>query len=94
VGIYSALTGESKETIVDRYAGQGFGVFKPALADITVAHLAPITARYRDILSDPAEIDRVLAKGADRARALAAPIMDDVRRAVGFWRPSGSGGIL
>jgi tryptophanyl-tRNA synthetase len=87
VGIYSALTGESKETIVARYAGQGFGVFKPALADITVAHLAPITARYRDILADPAEIDRVLTKGADRARAMAAPILDDVRRAVGFWRP-------
>jgi tryptophanyl-tRNA synthetase len=87
VGIYSAITGESTETVVARYAGQGFGVFKPALADITVAHLAPITARYREILADPAEIDRTLAKGADQARAVAAPIIDEVRRVVGFWRP-------
>jgi len=87
VGIYSAITGESIESILAQYAGQGFGVFKPALADITVAHLAPITARYREILADPAEIDRTLAKGAEQANALAAPIMDEVRRIVGFWRP-------
>ncbi|MCA8902879.1 MAG: tryptophan--tRNA ligase, partial [Hyphomonas sp.] len=87
VGIYSAVTGESVEAIIAQYAGQGFGVFKPALAEIMVGHLAPITARYREIMADPSEIDRILADGAERANAIAAPIMEDVRRAVGYWRP-------
>ncbi|MCA8898766.1 MAG: tryptophan--tRNA ligase [Hyphomonas sp.] len=86
VGIYSAITGDSVEAVLKQYGGQGFGVFKPALADAMVAHLAPITARYREILADPAEIDRVLADGAARADAIAAPIMHEVRELVGFWR--------
>ena len=86
VGIYSALSGEPVEAILRQYGGQGFGVFKPALADVTVAHFAPITERFREILDDPAEIDRALASGADQARAIAAPIMDEVRRIIGFWQ--------
>ena len=86
VGIYSALSGETVDAVLAEFGGKGFGVFKPALADVTVAHLSPITARYREILADPAEIDRTLASGADRARAIAAPVMDDVRRLVGFWQ--------
>jgi tryptophanyl-tRNA synthetase len=87
VGIFAALSGRTVESILAEFEGKGFGVFKPALADATVAHLAPITARYREILADSAGIDRVLAEGARRANAIAAPIMDDVRRVVGFWRP-------
>jgi tryptophanyl-tRNA synthetase len=86
VGIYSALSGETVDSVLSQFGGNGFGVFKPALIDVTVAHLSPITARYRDILADPAEIDRALASGADRARAIAAPVMDDVRRIIGFWQ--------
>ncbi|MFN7180078.1 tryptophan--tRNA ligase [Hyphomonas sp.] len=86
VGIYSALSGRTVENVLAEFTGQGFGVFKPALADVTVAHMAPISARYRDYLADPAGIDRVLADGAARARAVADPIMDEVRRIVGFWR--------
>ena len=87
VGIYSAVTGLSVEQVLTDFGGKGFGVFKPALADAMVAHLAPITARYREILADPAGIDGVLADGAGRANDIAAPIMEDVRKAVGFWRP-------
>lgn len=87
VGIFAALSGRTVESILAEFEGKGFGLFKPALADATVAHLAPITARYREILADPAGIDRILAEGARRANAIAAPIMDDVRRVVGFWRP-------
>lgn len=86
VGIYAALAGVTKADVLKEFEGKGFGDFKPALADVTVAHLSPITARYRDILADPAEIDRALAAGADKARAVAAPVMDEVRRIVGFWR--------
>ncbi|MFN4226089.1 MAG: tryptophan--tRNA ligase [Hyphomonas sp.] len=86
VGIFAALSGRPVDSVLAEFAGQGFGVFKPALADVTVAHMAPITARYREILADPAGIDRVLADGAARANAVAAPVMEDVRRIVGFWR--------
>ncbi|MEQ8301586.1 MAG: tryptophan--tRNA ligase [Hyphomonas sp.] len=86
VGIYSALSGQSVDAVLNEFGGKGFGVFKPALAEVTVAHLSPITARFREILADPAEIDRTLAAGAEKARAIAAPVMDDVRRLVGFWR--------
>jgi len=86
VGIYSALSGEPVEAILRQYGGQGFGVFKPALADVTVAHFAPITERFREILDDPSEIDRALGAGADQARAIAAPVMDEVRRIIGFWQ--------
>ena len=87
IGIYSAVTGESVEAILSQFGGQGFGVFKPALADAMVAHLAPITQRYRDILADPSGIDAILKDGAERADAIAAPIMEEVRCAVGYWRP-------
>ncbi|MFN7165242.1 MAG: tryptophan--tRNA ligase, partial [Hyphomonas sp.] len=86
VGIYAALAGCTVETVLGQFEGKGFGVFKPALADVTVAHMAPITTRFREILADPAGIDRVLTDGAERANAISAPIMDEVRRVVGFWR--------
>ncbi|MBY9065502.1 tryptophan--tRNA ligase [Hyphomonas sp. WL0036] len=86
VGIFAALSGRTAADILAEFEGKGFGAFKPALADVTVDHLAPITAKYREILDDQAGLDRVLADGADRANAVAAPIMDDVRRIVGFWR--------
>jgi tryptophanyl-tRNA synthetase len=87
VGIYSAVSGQTVEQVLAEYGGKGFGVFKPALADAMVDHLAPITARYREILADQSQIDAILKDGAERADAIAAPIMEDVRRAVGYWRP-------
>jgi len=87
VGIFSAVSGQTVEQVLAEYGGKGFGAFKPALADAMVEHLAPITARYREILADPSQIDAILKDGAERADAIAAPIMEDVRRAVGYWRP-------
>jgi tryptophanyl-tRNA synthetase len=84
VGIYAALANETREQVLARFAGQGFGVFKPALADLAVASLAPVSDAMRRYLADPAEIDRILAAGADRARAVAAPTVAEVRRMVGF----------
>lgn len=85
VGIFSALSGQSVENVLSEFGGKGFGVFKPALAELAVDHLAPITERMRAYLADPAELDRTLAKGGEKANAIAAPIIEDVRRAVGFW---------
>ena len=85
VGIYAALAGRTKAEVLGEFAGQGFGQFKPALVDVSVAVMAPIGDRMRRLMADPAEIDRVLMAGADRAAAVAEPVLDEVRQIVGFW---------
>ncbi|QUD86440.1 tryptophan--tRNA ligase [Phenylobacterium montanum] len=86
VGIYGALAGQTKAEVLARFAGQGFGAFKPALAELMVETIAPIGAEMRRLLGDPAELDRILADGAERAAAVAEPILEETRRIVGFWR--------
>ena len=85
VGLYAALAGQTKARILETFAGQGFGTFKPALADLMVESLAPVSDTMRRLMADPAEIDRILADGAKRARLIAAPILADTRKIVGFW---------
>ncbi|MGF6860555.1 tryptophanyl-tRNA synthetase [Rhodobacteraceae bacterium MBR-64] len=75
INIYAALDGRTPEAVLAEFAGQGFGAFKPALADLAVAHLAPISTEMTRIMQDVAEIDRVLGAGADRAAAIAGPIL-------------------
>jgi tryptophanyl-tRNA synthetase len=89
VGIYAALAGTSAEAVVAEFAGKGFGVFKPALAELAVSHLTPITAEMSRLMADPAEIDRVLGDGADRAAALAEPILAETYARVGLLRSRG-----
>ncbi len=84
IGIYAALSGETRQTVIARFEGQGFGAFKPALADLAVDKLSPMTSLMNRYLADPDEIDRILMRGADRARALATPIMDEIRSTIGF----------
>ena len=84
VGIYAAVTGESVEQVLGRFAGQGFGSFKPALADALVETISPIRKRLDDLRRDPAELDRILAQGASRARELGAPVLAKARSAVGL----------
>jgi len=84
VGIYSAVTGESIDRILARFAGQGFGAFKPALADILVALIAPIRGRLDELRREPAELDRILAAGAARAQELGAPVLAGAKAAVGL----------
>ncbi|MEO7027484.1 MAG: tryptophan--tRNA ligase [Caulobacteraceae bacterium] len=86
VGIYAALSETSKAAVLAQFAGAGFGRFKPALADLVIESLAPVSARLGELLADPGEIDRVLADGTERARAIAAPILAETRRVIGFWR--------
>ena len=75
VNIYAALAGEAPETVLERFAGHGFGAFKPALAELAVAVLGPISAKMKRLMAEPAEIDRILGSGAERADAIAAPIL-------------------
>ncbi len=84
VGLMAALTGASIDEVLGAYGGQGFGQFKPALADAMVATIAPITARFNALRHDDTALDAVLAGGATRARAIAEPVLDAVHRAVGF----------
>jgi tryptophanyl-tRNA synthetase len=86
IGVYAALSGRSAQDVLSEFAGQGFGQsFKPRLADLAVATLAPVSARMRELLSDPHELDGILAAGAQKARAVAAPIVAETKRRVGFW---------
>jgi tryptophanyl-tRNA synthetase len=84
VGIYAALSGESVDKVLARFGGGQFSTFKQSLADLAVAKLGPIGREMQRFAADPAHIDSVLADGAARARAIAGPIWQDVRRIVGF----------
>jgi len=84
VGIYAALSEKTKQEIIDEFGGQGFGIFKPALAELAVSQLAPMNDEMRRYLDDKAQIDTILAQGAERARAIAADTMKSVRQIVGF----------
>lgn len=86
VGVYAALSDQSVDAVLGEFGGQGWGKFKPALADLAVAVLAPIAGEMRRLVADKGEMDRILRDGATRARAIAQPVMDDVRRIVGFVR--------
>jgi tryptophanyl-tRNA synthetase len=86
VNIYAALSGMTAAQVVVEYAGAQFGTFKPALADLAVAKLSPITGEMTRLMQDPAEIDRILGEGADQAEAIARPVLEDVYRITGMIR--------
>jgi tryptophanyl-tRNA synthetase len=70
--------------VLSEFGGKGFGQFKPALADLAVSALSPITSEMRRLLADPAEIDLMIADGATRARTVAEPILKRTKELVGF----------
>ena len=86
IGIYAALAGKTKASVLQEFGGAQFSAFKKTLAELAVARIAPVNAEMTRLLADPAEIDRTLADGARRARVIAGPIMNDVRDIVGFLR--------
>ena len=85
-GIYAALAGLTQEETLRQFGGGQFSAFKKALADVAVAKLAPITSEMSRLSGDPAEIDRILVDGSERARVIAQPILDEVKDIVGFVR--------
>jgi len=84
VTIYAALAGSSSEAVLGEFAGQGFGAFKPALADLAIATLGPIRDRMVRLLDDRSHVAAVLEQGAARARTLAAPTLLAAQRAMGL----------
>jgi tryptophanyl-tRNA synthetase len=86
VGIYAAVTGETVDEVLARFAGQGFGAFKPALADVLVDLIGPIRNRLDELRHSPEELDRILADGAERASKIGEPVLARAKAAVGLTR--------
>ena len=84
VGIYAALAGMTAAEVITEFGGRGFGDFKPALADLAIEKLAPISDEMRKLMADPSHIDAILADGAVRARAITDPILRDINEIVGL----------
>jgi tryptophanyl-tRNA synthetase len=84
VGIYAALADMTDADVLSQHAGSQFGPFKNALAEVAVEAMRPVSDLMRRYLSDPDELDRIMARSADAARAISEPIMADVRRIIGF----------
>jgi tryptophanyl-tRNA synthetase len=86
IEIMSVATGEVPDAIEARYDGEGYGKFKLAVAEAVVAMLTPIQQRFRELRSDPAELQRLLAMGADKARVESAPTLAAMYERMGFVR--------
>ncbi|MCO5732634.1 tryptophan--tRNA ligase [Rhizobium sp. SSA_523] len=86
VGIYAALADKTKQEVLTEFGGQQFSVFKPALADLAVEVLAPISTEMQRLLGDTSHIDAILRDGGERARARAEAVLNDVYDIIGFLR--------
>jgi tryptophanyl-tRNA synthetase len=86
IEIMSVALGETPESIESRYDGQGYGTFKSDVAEAVVALLDPIRARYEELRSDPDQLRRLLATGADKAREASAPTLAAMYERMGFTR--------
>jgi tryptophanyl-tRNA synthetase len=87
LGIYAALADQTIEDVCTQFGGATFSDFKKDLADLAIAKLAPIQTEMRRLMDDPAYVDGVLKSGNEKARDLAAPILRDVQKIVGFLTP-------
>jgi tryptophanyl-tRNA synthetase len=85
--IYAALADRSRAEVEAEFAGATFADFKTRLAEIAVERLSPIAAEMRRLMADPGHLDGVLRRGAERAKAIAAPVLEEVHDIVGFLRP-------
>jgi len=84
VSIFASLSGQTLAAVCKTFGGKGFAEFKGALAELAVAKLAPVTAEMTRLARDPGHVERILAEGAARARALSAPVLSEVHRIIGL----------
>ena len=85
VTIYGALADVPKAKVLEQYAGATFSTFKPMLADLAVAKLAPLADTMRRLLAEPVEIDKILIRGAEHANALTQTHMRQIKELIGLW---------
>ncbi|MGZ4168273.1 MAG: tryptophan--tRNA ligase, partial [Solirubrobacteraceae bacterium] len=86
IDILAAVRGSDPETVEREFDGAGYGAFKQAVADAVVEYLAPVRERYNELRPDEAGLERTLSEGAEKARAIAAGTVADVRQAMGVGR--------
>ena len=86
VGIFAALADRSRADVLAEAGGQPFSTFKQSLTDLAVETLGPMNAEMNRLLANPDEIDAILKRGAERAQAIAGPVLDEVYETVGFLR--------
>jgi tryptophanyl-tRNA synthetase len=86
VGIFAALSDRTKADVLQEFGGRQFSEFKPALADLAISVLAPVTSEMRRLMDDTSHIDAILRDGGERAGARAEKVMNDVRDIIGFLR--------
>ncbi|QMU58025.1 MAG: tryptophan--tRNA ligase [Boseongicola sp.] len=84
IDIFAAISERTTDDVMSEVQGMQWGKFKPLLADLAVEKLSPISGEMTRLLADPAEIDRILGRGAERANAIAAPILDKTYEIVGM----------
>ncbi len=82
--IYELMTGQSRPAIEEHFAGKGYGDLKKAVAEVVIEGLRPIRERFHQLAADPAELDRIMAIGAEQARAAAEPKVEEVKRRMGI----------
>ena len=87
LGIHSAISGRSIESLEEQFAGEGYGALKAEVADVVIAAIEPIRERTQELMADQNELDLLLADGADKANELAEKTLASVYDAVGFLKP-------
>ena len=85
ITIVAALSDISSQEVLDQFAGQQFSVFKPALAELAVEKMSPITTKMRHLLAEPQELDKLLIKGSEKANGIAEKNIKQIYDIVGFW---------
>ncbi len=86
VGIYAALTNESENKVLSEFSGKGFGKFKPLLSECLINTISPIRNEMNRILSDKAELERILLDGSEKAASISEPILAKCKEVIGFVR--------
>ena len=87
IGIYAALSGLTREAALARFAGRNFSEFKDALSELAIDVLGRIGSEMRRLMADPEYIDRILRRGAERARTIANPVLREAQEISGLLRP-------
>jgi len=87
ITIYSALSDRTLQSVTTEFAGKGFGEFKSSLSELAVSVLGPIGDEMQHLMAEPDEVDKILHTGAEKARAIASPIVSEAKEIVGFLAP-------
>ena len=86
ITIYAALADKARDDVIQEFAGKQFSVFKPALAELAVEKLSPITKRMNELMADPSQIDAYLKRGNEKAGGIAEKVVAETRQRMGFWK--------